>query len=131
MLIGLGSNTPSPWSTGQKTQLHQIRLIHILQGDRLLINGGRESLQPHWTAPVILNNTPKHPVIDGVQSQMIDLQGSERLIGHFFGNNTPGLHLSEVPHPAQHPVGDPGSAPAAARNLHCPFRLNGHLQDTR
>ena len=68
-------------------------------------------------------------MIDGVQPQMVDLQGGKGLVCHVPGDDAPSPHLGEVPHPAEHPVGDAGRPPGAACDLHGSLRLDGHLQD--
>ena len=129
MLIGLGGDAPAPWGAGEEAQLHEVGLVHILQGDRLLVDSGGQGLQAHRPAPVVLDDAPEHPVVDGVQSQVVDLQGGEGLVGHLLGDDAPRPHLGEVPHPPEHPVGDPRGAPGALGDLHGPVGLDGHLQD--
>ena len=60
---------------------------------------------------------------------MVDLQGGKGLVCHVPGDDAPSPHLGEVPHPAEHPVGDAGRPPGAACDLHGSLRLDGHLQD--
>ena len=68
-------------------------------------------------------------MIDGIQPQVVDLQGGEGFISHLLGDDTASPHLGEVPYPAEHSVGDAGGSTAAARDLHGPVGFNGHLQD--
>ena len=47
VLIRLLRHTPPPGSAGQESQLHEVRLVNVLQRHGLLSDGGRQSLQPH------------------------------------------------------------------------------------
>lgn len=128
MLVGPTGDTAPAGGAGEKTHLHQIGLIDVLEGNCLLIDGSRQGLQAHRAAAVVLNDAGEHPPVDGVQPQVVHLQCRERLVCHRTGNHTPGLHLGKVPHPAQHSVGDAGRATAAAGDLHCAVRLYGNVQ---
>ena len=130
MLIGLGGDTAATGGAGKEAQLHQIGLIHVLQGHCLLVDGGCQGLQTHRTAPVVLDDGAQHPVVNGVQPQVVDLQGGEGLVSHLFGDDAARPHLGKVPYPAQHPVGNTGGAAAAAGDLHGSIVLNGHAQNT-
>ena len=131
MLIGPPGDAPASGRAGEEAHLHQIGLVYVLQGDSFLVDGGRQGLQTHWAAAVVLNNGAEHPPVDGVQPQVIHLQGGQGHVGHLPGDDAPGLHLGKVTHPAQHPVGDPGGTPAALGDLHSAVRLDGHIQDAR
>ncbi|CDC72964.1 putative uncharacterized protein [Oscillibacter sp. CAG:155] len=60
---------------------------------------------------------------------MVDLQGAQGVVRHLFRDDAVRLHLGEVPHPPEHPVGDPGRAPAAAGDLIGALRHDVHVQD--
>ena len=98
MLIGTPGDAPAPGGAGEEAHLHEIGLVHVLQGDGLLVDGGGQGLQPHGAAAVVLDDAGEHPPVDGVQSQVIHLQGGEGLVGHRAGDHAAGLHLGEVPH---------------------------------
>ena len=84
--------------------------------------------RPTRTAAVVLDDGPQHPPVDGVQPQVVDLQRAQGLVRHILGDDAVGLHLGEVPDPAQHPVGDPGRAPAAAGDLIGALRHDVHVK---
>ena len=60
---------------------------------------------------------------------MVDLQGLQRLVRYGIGDGAVRFYLGEVPHPAEHPVGDTGCTPGAPGDLHSPGGLNRHMQD--
>ena len=129
VLVCLRRHAPAPGRPGQEAQLHQVWLVHVLQGHGLLADGGGQGLQAHGTAAVVLDDGPQHPPVDGVQPQVVDLQRAQGLVRHILGDDAVGLHLGEVPDPAQHPVGDPGRAPAAAGDLIGALRHDVHVQN--
>ena len=63
MVVCQGGDTAAPGSPGQEAQLHQVRLIHILQGHGLLANGGSQGFQAHRAAGIILNDGGEHPMV--------------------------------------------------------------------
>ena len=107
MFIRLSGHTAPPGRAGEKAHLHEIGLIDIFQSDGLLIDGGRQSVQPYRPPAVIFNDAVKHPAIHGIQSQIVHLQGAERFVSHPSGDHAPSLDLSEITDTAKHPVGDP------------------------
>ena len=60
VLVSLWCNTPPSWCAGEKTQLHEIGFIYVLQGDRLLIDGGdaEEELVKRYFRPVRMYARP-------------------------------------------------------------------------
>ena len=130
VLIRLLRHTPAPGGAGQEPQLHEVRLVNVLQRHGLLSDGGRQSLQPHGAAVVVFDDGRHHPPVHRVQPQIVDLQGAEGLVRHLLGDDAVGLHVREVPHPAEHPVGDPGRPPAAAGDLVGALRYNITVQNS-
>lgn len=110
---GLVGDAAAPGRAGEKAQLHQIGLVHILQGDGLLVDGGGQGVQAYRPAVVILDDAQQHAAVDLVQAQGVDLQRLQGPISYPLGNDAPSSDLGEVSHPPQHPVGDTGCAPAA------------------
>ena len=80
MLIGLPGDAPAPGGPGQEPDLQEVRLVHVLQGHGLLVDGGGQGLQAHGAAAVIVDDSPEHPAVDVVQAQMVHLQGGEGLV---------------------------------------------------
>ena len=62
---------------------------------------------------------------------MVDLVNRQRRTGHVEGGEAVGPHLRVVTHPAQQPVGDPGSAAGPAGDLGRPGRVDPHAQNRR
>ena len=111
MCIGLLRDAAPSGRSGQKADLHQVWLIHILQRHRLLAYGGRQRVQTYRAAAIFFNNGLQQPSIYVVKTQLVYLQRQQRLVRYGLGDNAVGHHLGEVPYPPQHPVGDTGRAP--------------------
>ena len=55
MVISQRGDASASGSAGQEAQLHQVRLVNILQGDRLFADGSGQGLQAHRAARVVLD----------------------------------------------------------------------------
>ena len=73
MLVGPTGDTAPAGGAGEKTHLHQIGLIDVLEGNCLLVDGRRQGLQAHRAAAVVLNDAGEHPPVDGVQPQVVNM----------------------------------------------------------
>ena len=129
VVIGQPGHTAAPGRPGQKADLHQVRLINILQRHALLPHGGGQGIQPHRTSGIVLNDGGEDAAVDAVQAEVIHLQPFQRLGGDLRGDDPAALHLGKVPDPLQKAVGDAGGAAAAAGQLHGSLGLTGDAED--
>ena len=56
MLVGPTGDTAPAGGAGEKTHLHQIGLIDVLEGNCLLIDGSRQGLQAHRPAGKLIDD---------------------------------------------------------------------------
>ena len=130
VLVGLPRDAAATGRAGQEAQLHQVRLVHILQRNGLLADGGGQCVQPHRAAAVVFDDGAEHTAVHIVQAQGIHLQRQQRLVGHVLGDDAVGHHLGKVADTAQHTVGDAGRAAGAPGDLHSAAGLDGNVQNT-
>ena len=94
----------------QKPDLHQIRLIHILERYRLFSDRRRQRFQSHGTSAIVADNRRQHSPVNGVQPQMVDLQLPQRVVGSVLRDDAVVIHLRKIAHTAQKPVCNAGRA---------------------
>jgi hypothetical protein len=97
----------------QKAELHEIRLVDIRDGIRLLADGGSDGVQAHRPAVELFDNGVQHLVVDFVQPDGVNLQLGEGGLSHFLSDSTLGHDLGVVPDTLEEPVGHAGCAPGA------------------
>jgi alpha-N-acetylglucosaminidase len=68
-----GDATPARCA-GQEADLHQVRLVNVLQRHGFLAYGCRKRVKAHGATVVKLDNGGKHATVEIVQPQRIDLQ---------------------------------------------------------
>ena len=98
MIVGQLRHAAAARRARQKADLHQIRLVDILERHGFLADGRRQRLQTDRPAAVIADNGRQHPAIDGVETQIIDLEPSERVVGRLAGDDAVIIELREVAH---------------------------------
>ena len=59
--------------SGEKTDLHKIRLVNVLDGDSLLADRSCESVESDRTAAVEFDNGFKHSSIYALKTELVDL----------------------------------------------------------
>ena len=79
MGVGGGEHHPAAGRPGEEANLHQIRLVDILDGHRFLSDDRRQGVQAHRAAVIVPDHGLQHPPIHHVQAQLIHLQAIERL----------------------------------------------------
>ena len=117
MFIGKFRGLPSAGGAFQEPFLYQERLVHFLQGPRVLADGCGDGGQAHWAAFELLDDGQQDFVVHFVQSELVDVQGLQGEGRDFVVDDTVPLHHGEIPHPPQQGVGDAGSPPASGGYL--------------
>ena len=131
MPVGLQRDTASARRTAEKADLHQIRLINILQGDRFLANRGGKRIQSDRAAAIVSDDACKHRTVNIVQPKFVNFQRAERHVRALPVDRAAAAHLRKIAHTAQQAVGDTRRATAAARNLKRARVLARHIQNAR
>ena len=79
MLVGeLGRDAPAG-RPRQKAQLHQEWFVDVLNCLRVLRHGDRDGVQSDRAAFVLLDDGPKDPAVDGVETELVDLEHGQRV----------------------------------------------------
>ena len=89
-----------------KTAFHQIRFIDIFDRSRVFSNRGSKCVKTHRTAIEFGNHGQKNVSISEIQSFLIDIQKSKRLIDDVFCYIPVRLHLGIISDTPQDPVCD-------------------------
>ena len=131
MVVGQRRDTAPARRAVEKADLHQIRLIDILQRDRLLADGRRQRLQPDRASAESRHNAAQHAPVDRIQSKLVDFQRAQGGVRRLLRDDAVELHLREIAHAAQQAVGDARRAARAARDFIRPRWFGRNLQNVR
>ena len=104
---------PSARSPRQESYLHQIRLVNVIDGDRLLADRSGEGVESHGTATVIFDYCLQHSSVDVVKSELVDLEGLESVVCYVGGDGSVTLDQREIPDSLKQSVSYSGSASRA------------------
>ena len=63
VFVGFPCHAAAPGRAGQEADLHQIRLVDILQRDGFLSDGGGQRLQAHRSSTVVFNDGAEHTAV--------------------------------------------------------------------
>ena len=110
MLVGQCRYAPTSGRAVQKTDLHQVRFVNILDGDRLLTHRCGKRIQSHRSSAEGLDNRLQHPPVNGVQAQLVHLQRPQRIVGDGSVDGAVAHDLRKIPHTLQKPVCDTRSS---------------------
>ena len=81
MVVGQRRHAAPPGGAGEKAQLHEVRLVDILQRHGFLADGGGQGFQAHRAAAVVLNDGGEHPAVDVVKPQLVHFQTAQSKVG--------------------------------------------------
>ena len=101
MLIRQLSGLTTARRTLDKALFDQIRLIHILYRAGIFAHRRSDCVQAHRTAFELIDDRAQQLVVDLVQTERVDIQCFQRVLGDLQINLPVTLHLREVPHTAQ------------------------------
>ena len=99
MSICLLRCTAPPRCAGQESLLQKIGLIDIFYGYRFLVDRCSQGVKADRTTAIILDNPPEQSSVDIIQSQMINIQLGESVVGNLFGDRSVSSDLCKVPYP--------------------------------
>ena len=129
MLVGqTGHATPSGGALDE-AQLHEVGLVHVLNGDGLLADGGGQGVQTHGTSAVEADDGLHHAAVGVIQTQLVDLQAIQGVHGGLLVDLGLALHHGEVTDPLEQAVGDTGGTARAGGDLQGAVLGDGDLQD--
>ena len=100
MLIRQPRSHPPPRSPVQKSNLYQERLIHLLERTGLLRYRRGDRRNADWTALEFFDNGRKDAVIHFIETVLVDIERSERMLGDAEIDDPVAEDLCKIPHPA-------------------------------
>ena len=119
------------WRPRQKAALQKIGLIDVFERHSFLVDGRRKRIKTDRASAVILDDAAQHSAVERIQTELVDLQPGERLVGDLTCDHTVGAHLRIIAHPAQKTVCDTRRAAGARGDLVCPLGHDPYIQDAR
>src|SRR5262249_35146230 len=111
--------------------LDQVGLVEVLERPAVLTDSGGEGVEPGGTAVVVLDQGAEDLAVDLVEAVLVDLEEREATARGFAVDGLRPVHLREVAHAAQQPVGDARRAAAAPRDLERALGVDGDAQQRR
>ena len=73
MAIRRAGHHASSGRPAEESDLHQVRLIHVLDGDGLLADRRRDGLQPDGAAFIVFDHRGQQQSVYIVEPQLVDL----------------------------------------------------------
>ena len=111
--------------------LDEKRLVHLFVGTLVFTDGRGKRIRPNRPALELLYHRAEYLVIDGIQSEGVDMEFVQGVPGNPEVYYPAAFHLGEIPHAAQQAVADTRRAAAAHGYLLRRRILDFHLQDAR
>ena len=111
MGIGGVGDAASAGGARQKADLHEIRLIDVLDGHGFLTDSGGDGFQTYRSAAVELNDAGEKQPVDLVKSQLVNFLTVKRHAGDVAGDDAVADDLREIADAAEKAVGDAGGTP--------------------
>ena len=106
MLIGQPCDAPPARCAADKSQLHEVGLINILNGYGFLSDGGGERVYSDRSSAVKFDDGLQHAAIDIIQTQIINFQTVERVPCRGGVYLDLALYLCKIPHTLKQAVSD-------------------------
>ncbi|CDN43722.1 hypothetical protein BN871_DJ_00040 [Paenibacillus sp. P22] len=117
MAVGRRSDDTPSRSPLQEADLHEIRLVHILDRLAFLADRRCDRVQAYGAAAIVGDHRLQHLVVDPVESERIHRDQRQRLLGELVRNDAVAADLREIANPLEEPVGDPRRSPRAQCDL--------------
>ena len=123
MFVGQRRGHAAALGAIEQAQLHQVRLVNLLDGIFFFAERSGDGIQAHGAAGKFLDDREHEIAVHFVEAVFIDAEPVERFAGDVGGDAALRAHFGEVAHAAQQAIGDARSAAAAARHLFGAARL--------
>src|SRR5437773_2761121 len=124
-------HTPPARGTVEKADLHQVRLVQLLDGIPLLSERGRDGVHSHRPAFELLLDGQENLAVQLVESVTVDLEPLEMTLGDGARDAPVVLDLGEIAHALQETVGDARGAAGTAGDLLRSGAVDLDTQDAR
>ena len=122
MVVRPGRCTTSARRAGKEADLKQVRLVHVLDGDGLFTDGGRQRVKTDRSAAVILDDRLQHAAVGVVKTKLVDLQKAQPLSGDRLIDHAVAAHQGKVTDALEQTVGNARRAAGTGGQLACAVR---------
>ena len=78
MVIGCRRSYPSPGGSGNKADLHEVRLAYVFNGSPFLADSGGNGIDAHGAAVKFINDGLQNLIIQIIQADFIHMKGLQR-----------------------------------------------------
>ena len=113
----------------QKADLHQVRLVNVLDGDGFFADGGRERFQPDRAAVVKFDQRGQQAPVVRVEAERVDFQLVKAELRRVAGDAAVRNDLREIAHALEQPVRDTRRPAGTRGNLQRAVRLDGDAEN--
>src|SRR5439155_17149622 len=131
VLQGLVGDAPAARGAVEEADLHQIRLVQLLDRIPLLSERGRDGVYSHRPAFELLLDGQENLAVQLVESVTVDLEPLEMTLGDGARDAPVVLDLGEIAHALQETVGDARGAAGTAGDLLRSGAVDLDTQDAR
>ena len=114
VLVGAGSGNAATRGAIEHAHLHEIGLVHFLDGVFFFAESGGEGAETDGPAGIFIEESNHQIAVDLVEAVLIDAEHVERLQGDFAGDAAASADFGEVTGAAKKAVGDARRAAAAS-----------------
>ncbi len=106
ILVSTLGGDAAAWRAIEHADLHEVRLVHLLDGIFFFAQRGGKRAEAHGTAPILVEQGNHQVAVDFIQSMLIDAEHVQGFASHFPGDAAGGAHLSEITSAAEQAVGN-------------------------
>ena len=131
MIVRRLCDAPASRRAAEKAYLHEIRLVNVLDRDRLLSDRRGKRLKPDRTPAVKSDYNLKHPSVNIVKSEAVDLKTAECIIGDPAVDNTVAFDLCKVADALEQAVCDTRRSSRSRRDLSRTVFIDRYLKYSR
>ena len=106
----------------------KVGLVHVFDSAGILAHSRGDGVQAHGSALELVDDGCQQFVVHLVESEGVDIQGLEGILGYLQIDGTVAFDLRKVAHTAQQGVGDTRRTAAAAGDLVSGMAVDGYVQ---
>src|SRR5919106_225146 len=119
------------WGSLEEAELEEERLVDLLQGSRVLADGGGEGRESNRSSPESLHQSRQDGEVDAVEPLLVHLEQGQGIGRGFLCHSPVTSNLGVVADPTEEPVGDTRGPPGPPSDLPRSTLVHLHLQDAR
>ena len=128
MLVGALQANPAARRARDKAELHQVRLVHVLDGVRVLVDGRSERFQTRGAAVKLFNERAEQTAVGVVQPQFVDVHLLQSVARVCKRDGSVALDGGKIAHALQQTVADARRAAGTAGDFAGGFGFDGDAE---